>query len=79
MGQEQIDELNADRLKEIADSPAYPVNIPGEYYNGMTLREYIATQAMASLLTRNTGMRQEEIANFSVNQADALIKALHSK
>lgn len=75
-----IEELNDERLKEIAESPAYPIkNEYGEYHYGMTLREYISTQAMASLLTRNTGFRHEEIANYAVNQADALIRALHSK
>ncbi len=80
-------------LKEIADSPAYPSESNSEFCPGMTLREYFAAQAMHGLLSANRSPivpggsfaqpRQikdaETIAAKAVEQADALIKALHSK
>jgi hypothetical protein len=66
-------------LREIAESPAYPLSANGEFHTGMTLREYFAAQAMTALLNRDDigSYRHEDVAMMSVRQADELIKALH--
>ena len=82
-----------EKLREIADSPAYPLSANGYTYIGMSLREHLAGQAMTGLLSANlnpnvpgAGFGQpryikdaETIAAEAVEHADALIKALHSK
>lgn len=73
--------MDDDKLKEIGESPAYPISTNMETYSGMTLREYFAGQAMSALLNRQdiANYRHEDVAMMSVRQADNLIKALHTK
>ena len=46
---------------------------------GMTIREYFAAMAMQGYLVNNAkaGIKDEDIATWSVEAADALIKALN--
>lgn len=73
--------MEDDELKEIAESPAFPISVNNVTYSGMTLREYFAGQAMTALLNRDDIARynHEDVAMLSVRQADELIKALHTK
>jgi hypothetical protein len=70
-----------EELREISESPAYPISFNGETFSGMTLREHFAGQAMTALLNRDDigSYRHEDVAVMSVRQADELIKALHTK
>ncbi len=52
--------------------PAFPCEDSGMYYYGMTLRDYFAAKAMASLC-RN-GDDHEATANFAYKYADAMMK-----
>jgi hypothetical protein len=65
-------------FKEIADSPAFPYTSGGESYSGMTLREYLAAQAMHGMLSAGK-WDAVTVAGQTVVQADELIKALNSK
>jgi len=40
MGEKEVKELNRERLKEIGESPAYPVVTNGIVYHGMTIKNY---------------------------------------
>lgn len=61
--------------------PAFPVSIPGvgdNGWQGMTLRDWFAGQAMSSLTSRwgkATIPESNEIARFSYAMADAMLKA----
>lgn len=48
---------------------------PDAQETGMTLRDYIAVQAMAGLLTTGQyGMPLEELAEYAYQHADAMLK-----
>ncbi len=72
------------------DAPIHPIQqgeSPGLFYNtsfGLTKREWFAGMAMQGLLAnlsslRDGGFRDEEVATFSSQMADALIAALNKK
>jgi len=61
MGEKEVKELNRERLKEIGESPAYPVVTNGIVYHGMTLREHIATQCLTALITARPNAIDTEI------------------
>jgi hypothetical protein len=65
-------------LKEIADSAAFPSVSNSHFYPGMTLREYLASQAMHGFLSAGK-WDASNVAAKAVHQADELIKALNSK
>jgi hypothetical protein len=62
------------------DIPAFPLDIiytqENVRFNGMTLRDYFAAQAMTGLLTAETvgEYTNEHIANISFLIADAMMK-----
>ena len=57
--------------------PAFPV--PGlhraEHNNGMTLRDYFATKAMASVIARGDDTNRPGMAEWSYAMADAMLRA----
>ena len=63
------------------NSPAFPVEIiytqENEKFNGMTLRDYFAAQAMTGLLTAELvgEYSNEHVAEISYRIADAMMKA----
>ena len=64
--------------------PAFPVMHSTGTYTGMTMMEYFAGLAMQGILNGiysriDNSWTLEDIANESVLQADALIKALNDK
>jgi len=71
------------------NNPAYPLmpshtdpnSVMGENYQGMTIRQQFAMAAMQAYAgadhVGNSGMPHEEIAEWAVKQADALIVALN--
>ncbi len=56
--------------------PAFPVAHDGFYKLGMTLRDYFAGQALASLFGSESAMRitPQECAQECYEQADAMLK-----
>ncbi len=55
-------------------TPAFPVAASNGHTPGMTLRQYIATEAMAAILTSSFAIVSEEtISNLAYKQADAMI------
>ena len=62
-------------------APAFPVEIiytqENEKFNGMTLRDYFAAQAMTGLLTAELvgEYSNEHVAEISYRIADAMMKA----
>ena len=62
-------------------TPAFPVEIiytqENEKFNGMTLRDYFAAQAMTGLLTAELvgEYSNEHVAEISYRIADAMMKA----
>jgi hypothetical protein len=61
-----------------ADMPAVPVQDARRYYPGLTKREAFAMAAMQGLLANpeTTPASAQEIAEWSVYQADALLAEL---
>jgi hypothetical protein len=73
--------------------PAFPFHDEGqadplqrEHYSGMSVRTYIATAAMAALLSREDTiangaeeLMHRELARLAYQQADAMIAAGYSK
>lgn len=79
MGEKEVKELNRERLKDIGESPAYPVVTDMVVYHGMTLREHIATQCLTALITaRPQEIDTEILSDTAIMYADKLIEKLHT-
>lgn len=59
--------------------PAFPVNNKNGCHPGMSLRAYIASQAMVGLLAGVDDPGLTRIAEMSLEAADALIAALNER
>ena len=60
--------------------PAFPcdwdyINSSREAANGMTLRDYFAAKAMASVIARGDDTNRPGMAEWSYAMADAMLKA----
>ena len=59
------------------NQPAFPLDIiytqENERFNGMTLRDYFAAQAMQSMLNNST--HYESVAKYAYRMADEMMKA----
>ena len=73
MREEYVEKLNEERLRGVGNLPVFPFNDNG----GLTKREYIATQLLASLI--NTHGDIDLASKTAVKYADSLIKELNSK
>jgi len=73
MRQEYVEKLNEERLRGVGNLPVFPFNDN----SGLTKREYIATQLLASLI--NTHGDIDLASKTAVKYADSLIKELNSK
>jgi len=80
MGQDEVNKLNEQRLKDIADSPTFPSDNSFFRHYGMSKREYIATQCLAALITsRPQEIDTDYLSGVAIQYADKLIEKLHSK
>lgn len=70
MREEYVEKLNEERLRGVGNLPAFPFNDSG----GLTKREYIATQLLASLINTHGDI---DLAKTAVKYADSLIKELN--
>ena len=64
--------------KYLKEQAAFPVVVDGYIQDGMTLRDYFAAKALQGLLANSETNRSwsvNENANYSYQQADAMIKA----
>ena len=74
---EKANELNKEKALERGNELAFPLSTGSGYpSNGMTKREYMATQIMCSLIT--SGYSFIVSADLSVKAVDQLLIALHT-
>ena len=79
MKDKEVEELNKERLKNIADGSAFPMSTPLTNYFGMTRREHIATQCLAALITaRPNEIDTDLLSGIAIQYADKLIEKLHT-
>jgi hypothetical protein len=56
-----------------------PIKI-ANYETGLTIRHYFAIQIMRNIIGRNIALdREDDLANYAVRNADALIKRLNKE
>ena len=73
MTPEKANEMNEKAAKENGGALAFPLSIQGEIHEGLTKREYIATQLMSSYYRD----APELAASRAVEAADYLLIELH--
>ena len=73
MTPEKANEMNEERAKENGEALAFPLSIQGEIHEGLTKREYIATQLMSSYYRDEP----KTAAIRAVDAADHLLIELH--
>ena len=69
--------MNEERALENGNQLAFPIDSSIPYHNGLTKREYMATQLMSGLLAQGIG--SDVAADCSVKAVDNLLIALHIK
>jgi len=74
MNQERANELNLEKAKENGNLPMNPV-VSNFYHNGLTKREYMATQLMVGLLSHGHDTRTA--VEYSVKAVDLLLIELN--
>ena len=74
MNQERANELNLEKAKENGNLPMNPV-VSDFYHNGLTKREYMATQLMVGLLSHGHDTRTA--VEYSVKAVDLLLIELN--
>jgi hypothetical protein len=75
MTPEKAKEMNVERALENGDKLAFPIHADFPYHNGLTKREYMATQLMAGLLAQGIG--SDVAADCSVRAVENLLIAIH--
>lgn len=76
MTPEKAKAMNAERALENGDKLAFPIDSDIPYHNGLTKREYMATQLMSGLLAQGIG--SDVAADCSAKAVDYLLIALHN-
>jgi hypothetical protein len=74
MTKEDADKLNLEKAKENGNLPMNPV-VSNFYHNGLTKREYMATQLMVGLLSHGHDTRTA--VEYSVKAVDLLLIELN--
>jgi hypothetical protein len=74
MTKEDADKLNLEKAKENGNLPMNPV-VSNFYHNGLTKREYMATQLMVGLLSNGHDTRTA--VEYSVKAVDLLLIELN--
>lgn len=74
MTKEDADKLNLEKAKENGNLPMNPV-VSNFYHNGLTKREYMATQLMVGLLSHGHDTRIA--VEYSVKAVDLLLIELN--
>lgn len=74
MTKEDADKLNLEKAKENGNLPMNPV-VSNFYHNGLTKREYMATQLMVGLLSYGHDTRTA--VEYSVKAVDLLLIELN--
>ena len=78
MKQEDIDKLNKEQAMEVGKQFAFPLFTGSGYpTNGLTKREYMATQIMSGLLSN--GYSPEDAAERAIRGVDSLLIQLNKK
>jgi len=75
MTPEKANEMNVERALEDGNHLAFPIHVDFPYHNGLTKREWMATQLMAGLLAQGIG--SDVAADCAVGAVDNLLCALH--
>ena len=76
MTKEEADKLNLEAAKDNGNALAFPTKDAfGIYHNGMTKREYMATQLVAGLLSHGHDTRTA--VEYSVKAVDLLLIELN--
>lgn len=75
MTQEQANEMNEDYAIENGNQLAFPFISNYAHHEGLTKREWMATQLMAGMLAQGIG--SDVAADCSIRAADNLLIALH--
>jgi len=75
MTPEKAKEMNIERAIENGNLLAFPIDTSLPHHNGLTKREYMATQLMAGLLAQGIG--SDVAADCSAKAVDYLLIALH--
>lgn len=80
MKEKEVEELNKERLKNIGDTPAFPITTKISTHFGISKREYIATQCLTALITaRPNEIDTDLLSVIAIQYADKLIEKLHTK
>ena len=74
MNQERANELNLEKAKENGNLPMNPV-VNNFYHNGLTKREYMATQLMAAAMTG--GYSPKDALTRAIEGVDLLLIELN--
>ena len=74
MNQDRANELNLEKAKENGNLPMNPV-VSNFYHNGLTKREYMATQLMAAAMVG--GFSPEDALNRAIKGVDLLLTELN--
>ena len=75
MSKEYMEELNREAALENGNDLAFPLSTNYEHNEGLTKREYMASQIMAALISRGNDI--DYSVEFTVQAVDKLLIGLH--
>ena len=78
MTQEKAKEMNTERALENGDKLAFPIHADFPYHNGLTKREYIATQLLSGAIS-HSAMENESMVHEVIRVTDLLLIELNKK
>ena len=75
MTPEKAKEMNIERAIEIGHTQAFPLSANGITHQGLSIREYMATQIMSAMITQ--GIASSHAAPLAVEATDKLLIELN--
>lgn len=79
MTPEKAKEMNEERALENGDKLAFPIDSSIPYHNGLTKREYIATQLLSGVVARSSIETVHTLIDDVIRVTDLLLIKLHGK
>jgi hypothetical protein len=79
MTPEKAKEMNEERALENGDKLAFPIDSSIPYHNGLTKREYIATQLLSGVVARSSIETVHTLMDDVIRVTDLLLIKLHGK
>jgi len=78
MTSEKANEMNEERALENGNQLAFPIHVDFPYHNGLTKREYIATQLLSGAIS-HSAMENESMVHEVIRITDKLLIELKKR